>query len=110
MECDASRSGFGVVLMQEGMFIFFECFQRKSIISNKFMKRKSWEMLHAFITWFPHLIGRHFNIRTYHESVSYFLEQHLSSREHKNWVTLMLRYEFEIIYKKGKQNVVVDGL
>ena len=110
MECDASRSGFGVVLMQEGMFIFFECFQRKSIISNKFMKRKSWEMLHEFITWLPHLIGRHFNIRTYHESVGYFLEQHLSSREHENWVTLMLHYEFEIIYKEGKQNVVVDGI
>ena len=27
-----------------------------------------------------------------------------------NWVTLMLHYEFEIIYKKGKQNVVVDGI
>ena len=68
------------------------------------------EILHAFIKWFPHLIGIHFNIRTYHESVSYFLEQHLSSREHENWVTLMLHYEFEIIYKEGKQNVVVDGL
>ena len=41
------------------------------------------EILHAFIKWFPHLIGRHFNIRTYHESVNYFLEQHLSSREHE---------------------------
>ena len=55
-------------------------------------------------------MGGHFNIRTYRESVSYFMEQHLSSREHENWVTLMLHYEFEIIYKKGKQNVVVDGL
>ena len=68
------------------------------------------EILHAFIKWFLHLIGRHFNIRKYHESVSYFLEQHLSSREQENWVTLMLRYEFEVIYKKGNQNVVVDGL
>ena len=43
VECDASRSGFGVVLTQEGMLIFFECFQRKSIISNQFMKRKYWK-------------------------------------------------------------------
>ena len=68
------------------------------------------KIIHEFIKWFPHLIGRHFNIRTYHESVSYFSEQHLSSREHENWVTLMLHYEFEIIYKNGKQNVVVDAL
>ena len=26
------------------------------------------------------------------------------------WVTKMLGYEFEIIYKKGKQNVVADAL
>ena len=77
----------------------------KPIYENEIFK-----IIHEFIKWFPHLIGRHFNIRTYHESVSYFLEQNFSTREHRNWVTLMLRYEFEIIYKKGKQNVVVDGL
>ena len=28
----------------------------------------------------------------------------------KKWVTKMLGYEFEIIYKKWKQNVVADAL
>ena len=39
-----------------------------------------------------------------------FLEQRLSSEEQQKWVTKMLGYDFEIIYKKGKQNVVADAL
>jgi hypothetical protein len=38
------------------------------------------------------------------------LEQRLSSEEQQKWVTKMLGYDFEIIYKKGKQNVVTDAL
>jgi hypothetical protein len=32
-----------------------------------------------------------------------------SLEEQKKWVTKMLGYDFEIIYKKGKQNMVVDA-
>ena len=39
-----------------------------------------------------------------------FLEQRLSFEEKQKWVTKMLGYDFEIIYKKGKQNVVADAL
>ena len=38
------------------------------------------------------------------------MEQRLSSEEQQKWVTKMLGYDFEIIYKKGKLNVVVDAL
>ena len=34
------------------------------------------------------------------------MEQILSLKEQQKWVTKILGYEFEIIYKKGKQNVV----
>ena len=55
-------------------------------------------------------MGRHFNVKTDHDSIKHFLEQRLSSEEQKKWVTKMLGYEFEIIYKKGKLNVVADAL
>jgi hypothetical protein len=38
------------------------------------------------------------------------LEKRLSSKGKQKWVTKMLRYDFEIIYKKKKHNVVADGL
>ena len=49
-------------------------------------------------------------VKTDHDSLKYFLEQRLSSEEQQKWVTKMLGYDFEIIYKKGKQNVVADVL
>ena len=67
-------------------------------------------ILHALKQWHPYLIGRHFKVKTDHESLKYFLEQRLSSEEQQKWVTKMLGYDFEIIYKKGKQNVVAAAL
>eukprot|EP00253_Pinus_taeda_P018529 PITA_18529 len=67
-------------------------------------------ILHALKKWRPYLMGRHFKVKTDHDSLKYFLEQRLSSEEQQKWVTKMLGYDFEIIYKKGKQNVVADAL
>ena len=67
-------------------------------------------ILHALKQWRPYLIGRHFKVKTYHDSLKYFLEQRLSSKEQQKWVTKMMGYDFEIIYKKGKRNMVADAL
>jgi len=55
-------------------------------------------------------MGRHFKVKIDHDSLKYFLEQILSSKEQQKWVPKMLGYDYEIIYKKGKQNVVADAL
>jgi hypothetical protein len=68
------------------------------------------EILHELKKWHPYLIGRHFNVKRDHDSLKYFLEQRLSSKEQQKWVTKILGYDFEIIYKKGKKNVVADAL
>jgi hypothetical protein len=68
------------------------------------------EILHALKKWNPYLIGRHFKVKTNHDSLKYFLEQRLSSKEQQKWVTKILGYDLEILYKKGKQNVVLDAL
>ena len=67
-------------------------------------------ILHAVDTLRPYLLGRHFKIKTDHHSLKYFLERRLSFPEQCKWVTKMLGYDYEIIYKKGKDNVVVDAL
>jgi len=55
-------------------------------------------------------MGRHFKVKNDHDSLKHFLEQRLSSKEQKKWVTKMLGYDFEIIYKKGKLNVFANAL
>jgi hypothetical protein len=68
------------------------------------------EILHALNKCHPYLIGRNFKVKRDHDSLKYFLEQRLSSKEQQKWVTKILGYDFEIIYKKGKKNVVADAL
>jgi hypothetical protein len=67
-------------------------------------------ILHAIDKWNPFLIGRHFKVKIDHDSLKYFLEKWLSLEEQQKWVTKMLGYEFEIIYKKGKHNILADAL
>jgi hypothetical protein len=75
------------------------------------MKRKCWLFCMSLscgtlISWGNTSKSR----QTIKESVKYFLEQHISSREQQKWVTKLFGYDYEIIYKKGKDNVVVDAL
>ena len=67
-------------------------------------------ILHAVDTWRPYLLGRRFQIRTDHQSLKYFLEKCLSSPQKNKWLTKMLGYDYEIIYKKGHENIVADTL
>ena len=56
-------------------------------------------ILHALKKSRTYLMGRHFKVKIDHDSLKHFLEQGLSSEEKKKWVTKMLGYDFEIIYK-----------
>jgi len=67
-------------------------------------------ILHVLDLWRPYLLGQRFQIKTNHQSLKYFLEQRISSPEQQKLVTKLFGYDYEIIYKKGKDNVVVDSL
>ena len=55
-------------------------------------------------------MGHTFVIKIYHHNLKCVLEHWLSSQEKQKWVTKMLGFDYEIIYKKCKKNVVVDAL
>jgi hypothetical protein len=112
VECDALGNGIGVVLMQEGRPLDFESRPLKGKDLHKpIYEKEMMAILHALKKWHPYLIGRHFKVKIDHDSLKYyFLEQRLSSEEQQKWVTKILGYDFEIVYKKGKKNVVADAL
>jgi hypothetical protein len=66
--------------------------------------------MHTVDLWCPYLLGQRFQIKTDHQSLKYFLEQLISSPEQQKWVTKLFGYDYEIIYKKDKDNVVADAL
>jgi hypothetical protein len=111
LECDASRKGIGVVLMQEVWLLAFTSKQ----LSERNMGKSIYEkemlaILHSVDLWCPYLLEQCFQIKTDHQSIKYFLEQCISSLEQQKWVTKLFGYDYEIIYKKRKDNVIVDAL
>lgn len=61
------------------------------------MKKKCQAILHVVKKWRQYLMGRHFKLKPNHDSLKYFKEQQLSSKEQQKWVTKMLGFNFEII-------------
>jgi hypothetical protein len=83
----------------------FEINMGKSIYEKEMLA-----IFHVVDLWHPYLLGKCFQIKTDHQSLKYFLEQHISSLEQQKWVTRLFGYDYETIYKKGKDNVVLDAL
>jgi hypothetical protein len=111
LKCDASGLGIGAILMQEGRPIAFTSKALTPLhLSLSVNNNEMLAIIHAVTKWRPYLIRRWFQIRTDHKSLKYILEQRISSMEQQKWVTKLLGYDYEIIYKKGAENLVVDAL
>jgi hypothetical protein len=111
LERDASDRGIGVVLMQEGKSLAFTSKQlSEHHLGQSIYEKEMLAILHVVDLWCPYLLGKRFQIKTDHQSLEYFLEQRTSSPEKQKWVPKLFGYDYEIIYKKGKENVVVDAL
>ena len=67
-------------------------------------------IIHALKIWHVYLEGQHFKIITDHRSLVYFNTQPTLSRRQARWNELLQEYDFEIIYKPRKTNVVADAL
>jgi hypothetical protein len=103
LECDASGKGIGDVLMQEGRPL---AFTNKKLsernLGKPIYEKEMLDILHAIDLWRPYLLGKHFQIKTNHQSLKYFLEQRISFPEQQKWVTKLFGYDYEIIYRKEK--------
>ena len=55
-------------------------------------------------------MGNKFKVKTYHNSLRFFLEQKEPNERQQKWVSKVQAYNFEIEYVKGKNNLVVDAL
>jgi len=111
LETDASGRGIGAVLTQGGRpLAYYSRALPPRTLGLSVYEKEMLAIIHAVTHWRPYLVGRHFQIRTDHQSLKFFLEQRVSSPIQQKWVTKLLGYDYEITYKKGKENVAADAL
>lgn len=66
--------------------------------------------MHVLAKFRTYLVGGKFIVKKNHNSLKYFLnKKELNDRQQK-WVSRLQEYNFEIVYVKGKINIIVDAL
>jgi hypothetical protein len=109
--CDASGSGLGCVLMQEGQVIAYA--SRKLRQHEEHYPTHDLELaavVHGLKIWCYYLLGNICHIYTDHKSLKYIFTQSELNMRQRRWLELIKDYELEIHYHPGKANMVADAL
>jgi hypothetical protein len=111
VDCDASGSGFGVVLHQgDGTLAFFS-----RPFATRHLKLAAYEqeligLVQAVRHWRPYLWGRHFTVRTDHFALKFLLDQRLSIVPQHQWVSKLFGFDFSVEYQPGCLNTIANAL
>ena len=73
-------------------------------------ERELLAVIHALRTWRHYLLGRKFIIVSDHHSLKYLQTQPQLSRRRARWLEILAEFDFEIVHRPGKSNVVADAL
>lgn len=111
VECDASGTGLGAVLMQEGRPVayFSQALHGRNLTLSTYEKEML-ALVEAVSRWRPYLLGNKFVVRTDQRSLKFLMGQTITTPTQQRWLARLLGYNFEIEYKKGKENTAADGL
>jgi hypothetical protein len=109
--CDASGTGIGGVLMQDGRAIAYTSWQLQR--HEEHYPTHDLELLaviHAVKVWRHYLLGNLVHIYTDHKSLKYLFTQPNLNMRQRIWLELIKDYELEVHYHPGRANVVADAL
>ncbi|WVZ96866.1 hypothetical protein U9M48_042449 [Paspalum notatum var. saurae] len=109
--CDASGSGLGCVLMQEGRVIAYaSCQLRKYEVNYPTHDLELLAVVYALKKWRHYLLGNTCHIYTDHKSLKYIFTQPELNMRQRRWLELIKDFDLEVHYHPGKANVVADAL
>ncbi|KAJ8751836.1 hypothetical protein K2173_026032 [Erythroxylum novogranatense] len=111
IECDASGSGIGAVLMQQNQPIaFFSEGLKGAALKYSTYEKEMLAVVKSVRKWRPYLLGNSFIVRTDHRSLKFLLEQRITTPAQARWLPKLMGYEYRIEYKKGAENTAADSL
>ena len=73
-------------------------------------ERELLAVIHALRTWRHYLLGKKFIIVTNHHSLKFLQTPPQLSRRQARWLEFIAEFDFEIVHRPGKSNVVADAL
>jgi hypothetical protein len=109
--CDASGTGLGSALMQEGRVISYSLRQLRR--HEEYYPTHDLELAAVVMvlwTWRHYLLGNVIHIYTDHKSLKYIFTQPDLNMRQRRGLELIKDYELEVHYHPGKANVVADVL
>ncbi|KAL4303471.1 hypothetical protein GQ457_10G029000 [Hibiscus cannabinus] len=111
IETDASGTGIGAVLTQEGKpLAYFSQKLSTRMQSASTYNREMFAITQAVGKWRQYLVGRKFIIITDQRSLRELNQQTIQTPEQQRWLSKLIGYDFEIRYRPGKLNNVADAL
>jgi hypothetical protein len=108
---DASKEGLGGVLGQNGFVVCYESRKLKEHERNYVVHDLELEsIVHALRKWRNYLMGKRFELRTYHNGLKYLFDHPNLNARKIRWLEFLSEYDFDMNHIKGKENKVVDAL
>jgi hypothetical protein len=109
--CDASGTGLGCVLMQDGCVIAYS--SRQLRCHEEHYPTHDLELAVVVLdlwTWWHYLLGNVVLIFTDHKSLKYIFTQTNLNMSQRRWLELIKDYDLEVHYHPDMANVVADAL
>ena len=108
---DASGTGLGAILMQQGSVVAYASRQlKKHEVNYPTHDLELAVVVFALKLWRHYLYGTQFEIFTNHQSLKYIFTQRDLNLRQCRWLEFVKDYDFELSYHPGKANVVADAL
>ena len=67
-------------------------------------------VVYAVKKWDHYIAHRKFLIKIDHRSLKFLLEQRITTNHQQKYIAKLFGYDFEISYKKGRENAAADAL